>query len=166
MTGESAKVIFEWLKGQPVLTLLFILSVIDVLSGIAAAIVTKKLSSDVSYKGMTRKAVMWMIVGVAAAVTQFSPDIPVLKLTAGFYCFMEGISIFENAGRAGVPIPEFLKQSLSKLNPDESQATVTTMITPVPVVVTTTLVHPAAERQAIVIERDDKEVMSEQDSNG
>lgn len=130
MVGGTTLVVFEWLKQQPLLLLLFVLTLVDILTGFAAAFVTKKVSSDVSYRGMTRKAVMWMIVGVAAAVNHISSEVPVLKLTAGFYCFMEGLSIVENAGRAGVPIPAILKDSLSKLNPaDTGTTTVATTAT-------------------------------------
>ena len=129
MVGGTTQVVFEWLQSQPLILLLFTLSLADILTGVAAAFVTKTVSSDMSYKGMTRKAIMWMIVGVAGAVNHISSEIPVMKLTAGFYCFMEGLSIVENAGRAGVPIPAVLKDSLSKLNPTDTTATTTTTTT-------------------------------------
>jgi len=67
---------------------------------------------------MVRKTMMWLIVGVAAAVDPLSTDLPETKLTAMFFCVMEGLSILENAGRAGVPIPRVLREALIKISND------------------------------------------------
>jgi toxin secretion/phage lysis holin len=142
---EASRAIFEWLRHQPVITTLIALTVLDVLTGMAAAFVTKKVSSDASLRGMTRKAMVWMIVTVAAAVERLSPDIPLTKLVSGFYCVMEGISILENAGRAGVPIPPVLRDALVKISGTAGTTTQTATVATATVATTvTTTAEPAS----------------------
>jgi phage-related holin len=81
------------------------------------------MSSKVSYRGMMKKASIWIVIGTASvieqAVVQTLPDqfkgavpIPLAKMTAAFFLFVEAISILENCRRAGVPLPRFLSNSL------------------------------------------------------
>lgn len=93
-------------------------SVIDYLTGVLCAISAKTLSSAVGFKGICRKVLIFVLVGVANLL-----DIYVLK-DAGvlrtavifFYLSNEGLSLLENAGRLGLPFPEKLKNVLSQLH--------------------------------------------------
>lgn len=151
MTGESLKVVFDWLRSQPMVSLLMLLTICDIVTGLAAAFVTKTASSDVSYVGMIKKSLMWLLVGISAAVAPLSPDIPVLKLTASFFALMEGLSILENCGRCGVPIPPVLKDALVKLRTDNGISTTTTTTTTATATTTTkTPPAPASDTPAQV----------------
>jgi len=98
------------------LSVLICLIVLDVVTGFIRAGVQGKLSSDVSYKGILRKVLIFAIIAVAAQVDKVlnSRDV-VRSVVAGFYCGNEGLSILENAVAAGLPVPEPLRQALENV---------------------------------------------------
>lgn len=96
---------------------LIALIVLDYISGVIAAVAEKKLSSAVGAKGIAKKVFMLLIVAVANIV-----DINVIgeghvlkSVTAAFYVANECISLIENAGRLGVPVPKKLMDVLEQL---------------------------------------------------
>ena len=96
---------------------LIALIVLDYISGVIAAAVEKKLSSAVGAKGIAKKIFMLLIVAVANIV-----DINVIgeghvlrTVTTVFYICNECISLIENAGRIGVPVPKKLLDVLEQL---------------------------------------------------
>ncbi len=93
------------------------LIILDYISGVMAAVVEKKLSSEVGAKGIAKKIFMLLIVAVANIV-----DINVIgeghvlkSVTMVFYIANECISLLENAGRLGVPVPKKLLDVLEQL---------------------------------------------------
>ena len=92
-----------------------ILIVCDIITGLFCAIASKTLNSTTSFRGMTRKAVMFIIIGMAATIEPFTGEIPLARLVALFYCIAEVISILENAAMLGVPLPKILVDSVEKL---------------------------------------------------
>lgn len=109
------------------LTALLILMTIDYITGIMCAVVDKQLSSAVGFKGICKKVLILMLVGVAHVI-----DLHVVgtgeALRSAVICFYlsnEGVSVLENAGRLGLPIPEKLKAILAQLH-DKLPATDTT----------------------------------------
>lgn len=97
------------------------LIVLDYISGVIAAVVEKKLSSEVGAKGIAKKIFMLLIVAVANIV-----DINVIgeghvlkSVTVVFYIANECISLIENAGRLGVPVPKKLLDVLEQLKSKE-----------------------------------------------
>lgn len=98
------------------LSVLICLIVLDVVTGFIRAAVQGKLSSDISYKGILRKVLIFVIVAVAAQVDRVlgTPNV-VRSAVAGFYCGNEGLSILENAVAAGLPVPEPLRQALENV---------------------------------------------------
>ena len=97
------------------LTALLILMSIDYVTGIMCAIVDRQLSSAVGFKGICKKVLILMLVGVAHIV-----DLHVVgtgeALRSAVICFYlsnEGVSVLENAGHLGLPIPEKLKAILA-----------------------------------------------------
>jgi len=100
---------------------LIALIVLDYISGVLAAVVEKKLSSEVGAKGIAKKIFMLLIVAVANIV-----DINVIgeghvlkSVTVVFYIANECISLIENAGRLGVPVPKKLLDVLEQLKSKE-----------------------------------------------
>lgn len=96
---------------------LIALIVMDYISGVIAAVVEKKLSSEVGAKGIAKKIFMLLIVAIANIV-----DINVIgeghvlkSVTVVFYIANECISLLENAGRLGVPAPKKLLDVLKQL---------------------------------------------------
>ena len=99
------------------MTTLIIFMVIDYITGLMCAIVDKKLSSAVGFKGICKKVLIILLVGVAHTV-----DLHVIgsgsALRGAVVCFYlsnEGLSVLENAAVIGLPIPEKLKAMLIQL---------------------------------------------------
>lgn len=93
------------------------LIVLDYISGVTAAAVEHRLSSEVGAKGIAKKVFMLLIVAIANIV-----DINVIgeghalkTVTVVFYICNECISLIENAGRLGVPVPKKLLDVLEQL---------------------------------------------------
>ncbi|WP_220129389.1 phage holin family protein [Thermaerobacillus caldiproteolyticus] len=91
--------------------------VIDYITGVIASAIEGKLSSAVGFRGIARKLIIFILVGVSHLLdmaigwnNHFIRD-----ATIFFYILNEFISIIENAGRAGVPIPEFLAKVIELL---------------------------------------------------
>ena len=92
--------------------------VLDYLTGIICAIVDKKLSSDVGFKGGIRKVLIFVMVGIGHLLdTQILGETGVLRTAIiFFYMSNEGLSLVENAAYLGLPVPEKLKLVLQQLH--------------------------------------------------
>ncbi|MEW6960317.1 MULTISPECIES: phage holin family protein [Actinomycetaceae] len=108
-----------WLIGgfDGFLAALVALVTIDYITGVIAAYVTGELSSEVGFKGIARKVVIFTLVGVANLL-----DVHVLgeagilrTATIFFYLANEGLSIIENATRIGLPVPDKLRDALATI---------------------------------------------------
>lgn len=97
--------------------------VIDYLTGLMAAAVEKNLSSEVGYRGIFKKILIFMLVGIGSILDrQIIGDGSVLRTAViFFYISNEGISIIENAGRIGLPIPQKFKDILEQLKTKEDE---------------------------------------------
>jgi toxin secretion/phage lysis holin len=102
----------------------------DIATGLAAAFVTRTVSSDASARGITKKALMLLLVAggeIVDAHTGFSMTLPfggqlgLGEALAGYYCVHEAVSIVENISRAGVPLPRWLTDRLAKLRQEVDQ---------------------------------------------
>lgn len=104
--------------------LLFVLVafvVIDYITGIMVAVIDKQLSSRIGFKGIFKKMLIFIFVGVGHLI-----DVYILKNGSAlriavifFYLSNEGLSILENSGNIGLPIPESLRKILKDLNKEE-----------------------------------------------
>lgn len=92
--------------------------VMDYISGVMCAIADKTLSSDVGFKGICRKVLIFVLVGIANILdVQVIGTGSVLRTAIiFFYISNEGISLLENAGYLGLPIPEKIKTVLEQLH--------------------------------------------------
>ena len=92
--------------------------VIDYLTGVMCAIVEKKLSSAVGFKGIFKKVLIFVMVGVGNIIdVQVLGQAGVLRTAViFFYLSNEGVSMLENAGHLGLPIPQKLKDVLAQLH--------------------------------------------------
>ena len=100
---------------------LIVLMTLDYVSGVMCAIIDKKLSSAVGFKGICKKVFILMLVGVAHII-----DLHVVGTGSAlrgavicFYMSNEGLSLLENAAHIGLPIPDKLRDILSKLHDKE-----------------------------------------------
>jgi toxin secretion/phage lysis holin len=95
---------------------LVLLTVTDYLTGVASAAVSKTLSSDAGLRGVLKKALMFVLVGVAHTLDAYvlGGNAPVRNAVIFFFISNEGLSILENAASAGLPIPPKLKDLLAQ----------------------------------------------------
>mgnify|MGYP003295738619 FL=1 len=91
---------------------------IDYVTGVMCAIVDKKLSSAVGFKGIFKKILIFALVGVGHIIDTMVIGTGSVLRTAiiFFYLSNEGISLIENAGHLGLPIPAKLKTVLEQLH--------------------------------------------------
>ena len=100
---------------------LIVLMTLDYVSGVMCAIIDRKLSSAVGFKGVCKKVFILMLVGVAHII-----DLHVVGTGSAlrgavicFYMSNEGLSLLENAAHIGLPIPDKLRDILAQLHDKE-----------------------------------------------
>lgn len=93
----------------------------DYITGIMRAVLEKKLSSSIGFKGIFKKILIFMLVGIAHVI-----DLHIIKsgdtvrtATIFFYAANEGISILENCSSIGLPVPQKIKDVLAQLKTDK-----------------------------------------------
>lgn len=106
---------------------LIVFMVLDYITGIMCAIADKKLSSEVGFRGICKKVLILMLVGVAHIV-----DVHVVGTGSAlrgavlcFYLSNEGLSLLENAAHLGLPVPDKLKDILAQLHNREDKENTT-----------------------------------------
>ncbi len=92
--------------------------VIDYLTGVMCAIVDKKLSSEIGAKGIFKKVLIFVLVGVGNVIDSFvlGDSGAIRTAVIFFYLSNEGVSLLENAGHLGLPIPDQLRDVLAQLH--------------------------------------------------
>ena len=98
-------------------TVLVTFVVVDYITGVLCAIVEKRLSSSIGFRGICQKVMIFCLVGIANLLDTNVLDAGSMLRTAVifFYCANEGISIVENAARIGLPVPEKLTEVMRQL---------------------------------------------------
>lgn len=105
-----------WVNLPSVVQALVLLIGLDFATGLIAGFAEKKLASNISYKGLARKVLMLLLVTMAHLIDKFmNVGVPIGNAVAVAYCINEVISITENCGKVGVPIPRILIDSMAKL---------------------------------------------------
>lgn len=95
--------------------------VIDYVTGLMVAVLERKLSSEIGFRGIFKKVLIFVFVGIGNII-----DVHLIKNGSAirtavifFYISNEGISIIENAAKIGLPVPQKLKDILKQLNKEE-----------------------------------------------
>lgn len=91
--------------------------IIDYITGIMAAILEKNLSSELGFKGIFKKIMIFLLVCIGHILDLYLIGTGSTFRTAVifFYCSNEGLSIIENACRIGLPVPEKIKDILEQI---------------------------------------------------
>ncbi len=109
-----------WFLGgcDGLLIALVVFVVIDYVTGVMCAVSDKKLSSEVGFKGICRKVLIFLLVGIANILdVQVIGTGSVLRTAViFFYLSNEGVSLLENAAHLGLPVPEKMKDILAQLH--------------------------------------------------
>jgi len=101
-------------------------SAADYLTGVMCAVSDRKLSSNVGFKGICRKVLIFLLVGIANILDIHVIGTGSVLRTAVifFYISNEGVSLLENAAHLGLPVPEKIKAVLEQLH-DRAEKTET-----------------------------------------
>lgn len=101
-----------------VLKILAVIMAIDYVTGVMCAVVKKELSSRTGAIGLAKKLVTLSIIAMCHMVdVALGRDI-LMQFSVLFYISNEGISLIENAGRLGIPVPEKVKNAIKALKED------------------------------------------------
>ena len=92
--------------------------IVDYVTGVACAVSDHNLSSEIGFKGIFKKVLIFLLVGIGHILdTQVIGSGSVLRTAViFFYISNEGVSLVENAAHLGLPIPEKLKAVLEQLH--------------------------------------------------
>jgi toxin secretion/phage lysis holin len=110
LTGSIASLLFGGISKLLLFLVAFV--IVDYITGVLAALVEKKLSSRVGFKGIAQKVFIFALVSIAHVLDTILGTTVIMDVTILFYLVNEFISIMENANRLGVPIPELLKKMI------------------------------------------------------
>lgn len=92
-----------------------ILVVLDYVTGLLKAVYNKSLSSEIGFKGLIRKIIIFVVIATAYVIQGIvGGAIPLREITILFFIANESLSLLENAGEF-VPIPDKLKDTLIQL---------------------------------------------------
>ncbi|OQB22815.1 MAG: Holin family protein [Firmicutes bacterium ADurb.Bin182] len=123
--AASAGAVLGWFLGgmDGFLYALIAFAVIDYITGVLCAVIDKKLCSEIGARGIIKKVMIFVLVGVAHVIDDKIIGVNSALRTAVifFYLSNEGISILENASRIGLPVPERLKDVLKMLHGKEDE---------------------------------------------
>ena len=102
---------------------LVVFMALDYITGLMCAIMDKKLSSAVGFKGICKKVLILMLVGVANIldVHVVGQGSALRGAVIAFYLSNEGLSLLENAAYIGLPIPDKLREILEQLHNREDK---------------------------------------------
>ena len=97
--------------------------VIDYITGLMVAAIQKKVSSEVGFKGICKKMLIFILVGVANIVDKqiIGNGSAIRTAVIFFYLSNEGISILENTALIGLPVPQKLRDVLELLKGPEDK---------------------------------------------
>lgn len=111
--------IFEWLfgKSDSAIYALIAFVLIDYFTGVILSFHKKRISSEIGFKGITKKVMMFVLIALANIIDQYiiKSSSALRTMMTMFYLSNEGISIIENVGRMGVPIPKKFRDAIEKL---------------------------------------------------
>lgn len=89
---------------------------IDYISGIIKAFINKELSSKIGVKGLLKKVGVLLIVALATLIDRITGESGMVRtLVIYYFVANEGLSVIENLGEAGLPIPDVIKKALKSL---------------------------------------------------
>lgn len=111
-------IINSYLGGWDIgLKILIFCMVFDYITGVLGAIKQRNLDSEVMFWGGIRKSVILMVIALSVLLDELVGNVaPVFRtLAIYFYISREGLSVVENLGVIGVPMPGFISKVLAQL---------------------------------------------------
>jgi toxin secretion/phage lysis holin len=89
----------------------------DYVTGVLLAIFDKKVSSNIGFKGICKKILIFALIALGNIINQYiiGSGSTLRTMLIMFYLSNEGISILENIAKMGVPFPQKLKNVLQQM---------------------------------------------------
>lgn len=116
LAGIGTGLVYLWGGFDVAMQCLLIAIALDYVSGIIKAFVLKQLSSNVGFKGILKKVGILVVVALAVLIDRVTGESGAIRtLVIYYFVANEGLSIIENAGKAGLPIPHSIKEALEAL---------------------------------------------------
>ena len=119
---HAAEWIDHWIttflsSSSGLLLALLILVLLDYITGVCVAIQTRQLSSEIGAKGITKKVAIFIVIALCHVLDTYliHTEAALETVSTVFYLSNEGISILENVGTLGVPLPEKVQSLLRHL---------------------------------------------------
>ncbi len=110
--------VLGWLFGgfDALVYALIAFAVIDYITGVLVAICKKNVSSEIGFKGISKKIMIFLLVALGNIIDQYvlTSGSALRTMIIMFYLTNEGISIIENAEKMGMPVPAKLKNTLKQ----------------------------------------------------
>jgi len=98
------------------MTCLLIAIILDYVSGMLKAFITKQVSSKIGFNGILKKVSILLVVMLAVLIDRVTGETGAIRtLVVYYFVANEGLSVLENLGQAGVPIPQSIKKALKAL---------------------------------------------------
>lgn len=100
---------------------IIIFMILDYITGISASWITKSWSSEIGYKGLLKKGMIIVMIIISVRLDNLLGDDMLFRnVVTFFYISNEGISIIENCGNLGLPIPQKIRDVLEQLKEDKN----------------------------------------------
>ena len=122
ITSTLATTLVYFLGGWDIaLQILVVVVVLDYITGVCKAIYNKKMNSTVGLKGIMKKVGYFIVVAVAVILDRITGGTGAIRtLVIYFFVANEGISILENWGGMGLPLPQKLMDTLEQLKSENN----------------------------------------------
>jgi toxin secretion/phage lysis holin len=105
-----------WGEWSPLLQVLVLFVLVDYSTGLMASGMEGKLNSKVGFRGIPKKVMIFAMVAIGHAIDRAIGDGHIFRdATIFFYLSNELLSIIENSGRIGLPVPDVLKRAVEVL---------------------------------------------------
>lgn len=108
---------YLWGAWDALIIALVVCAALDYITGVLKALCKKELSSEIGFKGLAKKVFMFAIVALANIIDCVIPATngAIRSAVMLFYIANEALSIMENAGEIGIPIPKILQSAITSL---------------------------------------------------
>ena len=95
----------------------------DYITGVVVAAINKQLSSEVGFRGLAKKLMILVFVSLGHIADMYALGGTPVAMSAVmlFYIANEGLSIIENAGNLGLPVPKKLKDIMVQLKKESEE---------------------------------------------